>query len=33
MIVTNFKLLGIIFSVDLDKCPELNYLVKKVKIK
>ena len=31
--VTNFKLLGIIFSVDLDKCPELNYSVKKAKIK
>ena len=29
--VTNFKLLGIIFSVDLDKCPELNYSVKKSK--
>ena len=31
--VTDFKLLGIIFSIDLDKCPDLNFLVKKGKIK
>ena len=31
--VTKFKLLGINFSVDLDKCPQLIYSVTKAKIK